>query len=183
MKSPRSKEWRDKISQNMKRIHAEGKAKIAVRKPLIPRFWEKVQKSEGCWEWTGALLKARGGYGTFNVGDHKTKYAHRFSWEIHYGEIPPGKLVCHHCDNPKCVRPDHLFIGSYWDNAQDAALKGRMGFHPKSHMWRKYSPELIQSILEDPRILQRDFTSLKAKELNIPKHRVAYFRKKGKASK
>lgn len=176
-KPPRSAEWRAKISQNMKRIHAEGKAKIAVSKPLIPRFWEKVEKSNGCWNWTGALLKARGDYGAFNVGNHKTKYAHRFSWELHYGEIPSGKLVCHHCDNPKCIRPDHLFIGSYWDNAQDAAIKGRMGPGDGPRPLRKYSLDQVLSVANDPRKNQRSFATVKSKELGIPRHVVVRFKK------
>lgn len=179
MKTLRSKEWRQKISQNMKRIHAEGKAKIAVPKPLIPRFWEKVQKSDGCWVWTGATMKSRGGYGAFNVGEHRVKYAHRFSWEIHNGPIPDRMFICHHCDNPKCVRPDHLFLGDHWDNMADATFKGRMGPNPGPRPMRKYTPEQRNSVVNDPRKTDRNFTSIKSKELGIPKHVVARFRAKG----
>lgn len=179
---PRSKEWREKISQNMKRLHAEGKAKIAVPKPLIPRFWEKVQKGENCWNWIGAVMRERGGYGAFNVGNHKVQYAHRFSWELHNGPIPEGLFVCHHCDNPKCVRPDHLFLGDHWDNMKDATLKARMGpdFGPKP--LRKYTEEQVVSVMNDPRKGERSFATVKAKELGIPRHVVVRFKTGGHVS-
>jgi hypothetical protein len=87
------------------------------------RFWAKVfRQEEGCWEWTGAFRT--GGYGHLNVGG-RFRAAHRHSWELHNGPIPEGMLVCHHCDNRKCVRPDHLFLGTYSDNALDREQKGR----------------------------------------------------------
>ena len=95
------------------------------RKPLTQRFWGKVAIGEGCWLWVG--WKSTRGYGKVNLpcGRGKTIYAHRLSYEIHYGQIPEGLLVCHHCDNPQCVRPEHLFLGTNYDNTQDAVSKGR----------------------------------------------------------
>jgi hypothetical protein len=96
------------------------------------RFWKKVQKSEECWLWTGGLnSRSRWPgfrYGLLSTGsreNHRKELAHRVSWEIHNGPIPPGAFVCHRCDNPICVRPDHLFIGSAADNADDRDQKGR----------------------------------------------------------
>lgn len=78
--------------------------------------------ASGCWPWIGGA--DRGGYGRFYVGDH-TVQAHRASWMLHRGPIPEGKLVCHHCDVPGCVNPDHLFVGTDGDNAADRSIKFR----------------------------------------------------------
>lgn len=86
------------------------------------RFWRKVRKGRGCWEWISC--KGEKGYGSFGVG-HKTKRAHRFSWEMSKGKIPDGMCVLHRCDNPRCVRPDHLFLGTPKDNTMDMIRKGR----------------------------------------------------------
>jgi HNH endonuclease len=97
--------------------------------PLSPevRFWLRVQKSETCWLWTGA--KVRGRYGQLMV-ENKLVYAHRFAYELAYGPIPQGIgyhgiCVCHRCDNPSCVRPDHLFLGTHQENISDRDAKGR----------------------------------------------------------
>lgn len=89
------------------------------------RFWVKVQKTDTCWEWIGAKNRPNG-HGLFRNGE-KLVLAHRFSWMLHKGEIPEEMLVCHHCDSPSCVRPDHLFLGGHLDNMIDAAKKGRFG--------------------------------------------------------
>lgn len=97
-------------------------SRMGKTRPLADRFWAKVNKTEGCWEWTGA--KGRGGYGQLYV-DGKDVRAHRVSWELHHGPIPKGMFVCHHCDNQPCVRPEHLFIGDNAANMRDAFAKGR----------------------------------------------------------
>jgi hypothetical protein len=90
------------------------------------RFWPKVAKSDGCWEWMGSRKET--GYGLFTL-DSRTSSAHRFSYSLAFGSIPAGMEVCHHCDNPPCVRPDHMFLGTHSDNMRDRFAKGR---HRKS---------------------------------------------------
>jgi len=99
------------------------------------RFWSFVKKTKHCWIWTGSKLRAYetrhggAGYGQFsnieNNGKKKNWRAHRFSYFLHFGKIPKGMLVCHRCDNPACVNPKHLFLGSWKDNANDMINKGR----------------------------------------------------------
>ena len=93
------------------------------------RFWPKVDKSGDCWPWTGTRLPK--GYGQFGRGRRGAGMAkaHRISWELHYGPIPEGLCVLHHCDNPPCVRPDHLFLGTQSDNLADMTAKGRRVRH------------------------------------------------------
>ena len=93
---------------------------------LIERFHEKweLDKESGCWVWTAST--AGKGYGQIKIpGQRRNIYAHQLSYIIHYGEIPSGMMVCHTCDNPRCVKPSHLFLGTAKDNLQDMKLKGR----------------------------------------------------------
>lgn len=96
---------------------------------LLERFESKFEKVDGCWEWMG--YRNRTGYGGIGVplsGRNSyfvQRYAHRVSWELYRGPIPDKICVCHRCDNPSCVNPDHLFLGSRKDNTQDMVKKGR----------------------------------------------------------
>jgi hypothetical protein len=93
-------------------------------KPRSPteRFWDHVRKTEGCWFWTAAKA---GGYGQFSLRHALRIQSHRYAWLLEYGPIPEGVLVLHKCDEPLCVRPEHLFLGSHSDNSRDAFTKGR----------------------------------------------------------
>lgn len=86
------------------------------------RFEIRVKKTEGCWEWLAT--KHEKGYGAFAYRNAMVR-AHRFSYFMHFGPIPLGLEVCHHCDNPGCVRPDHLFLGTHHENMKDMSKKGR----------------------------------------------------------
>ncbi len=91
---------------------------------LIKRFWSYVDKTQNCWLWKAGLFS--NGYGQFRARNKKVK-AHRFAYEITYGKILPNIIVCHSCDNPKCVNPKHLFLSTPKGNALDRESKNR---HP-----------------------------------------------------
>ena len=87
------------------------------------RFWAKVVKTSECWLWTGA--KNSTDYGHFRWIDGRTHYSHRISYELTHGPILDGMNVLHHCDNPSCVNPSHLFLGTDRDNKMDSVNKKR----------------------------------------------------------
>lgn len=109
---------------------------IRVRKypPMEERFWSKVNRIDdgnSCWEWTGGTTDW--GYGILGTNRYGNIRAHRFAWELENGPIPDGLWVLHKCDNPRCVRVSHLFLGSHQDNMSDMVEKGRAnsGIRPK----------------------------------------------------
>lgn len=98
-----------------------------MRKPPVDFegwFWSKVQKTPGCWLWMGTRHKE--GYGMLRIPGHRPyKRAPRIAWELAYNRSPEGLMVRHSCDNPPCVRPDHLLLGTVVDNTQDKIDRGR----------------------------------------------------------
>lgn len=107
-----------------------------IKKPTFnERFFSFINKTETCWIWTGALNEA--GYGMISDRSVKSgstaKRAHRVSYEIHKGEIPPGLHILHTCDNPKCVNPGHLILGTNLDNVKDMVSKKRHWAHNQTH--------------------------------------------------
>ena len=101
------------------------------------RFFRYVQITDTCWLWKGGLT--HNGYGRYKINYRSVK-AHRFSWELHFGKIPENALILHTCDNPKCVNPKHLEIGTQLDNVRDCQLKGRK--------FCKLKPEQVLEIAE-----------------------------------
>jgi hypothetical protein len=117
------------------------------------RFWNKVDNRQAgrCWNWTGAII--REGYGYFDTPYEK--YAHRVSWVMHFGSIPAGMLVCHKCDNKKCINPDHLHLGTPSDNVKD-----RYKRFPESGRGRNYSKLTKNQAEEVLRLHEAGFSNI-----------------------
>lgn len=107
----------------------------------VERFWAKVNKTVGCWLWTASA--SPDGYGKFNPTHGRTWYAHRYSWELHYGPITDGLRVLHHCDVPACVRPEHLHLGTDADNAREKIERGRAVYRTGDDHWTRARPDSL----------------------------------------
>ena len=122
-----------------------------LRQSLWDRFHDKVmpEPNTGCWLWIGAVKEY--GYGVIGLGrrEQGVAKAHRVSWELHRGPIPEGANVLHHCDQPSCVNPNHLFCGTLSDNMKDCVRKGR-NFKPNNRgenaSWAKLNAEKVADI-------------------------------------
>jgi hypothetical protein len=119
-----------------------------MKKQIIERLIEKCDVTDGCWTWKGAVNAS--GYGTITI-DGKTQVASRMAYRYFVSDIYEGMNVCHHCDNPLCIRPSHLFLGTQQDNMIDRNSKGRApnmsgSKHPRS----KLTDEQVNEILTSP---------------------------------
>ena len=129
------------------------------RKPFPERFWAKVNKDGPipahrpelgpCWVWTGCRCQ---GYG-YLVWGGKAMMAHRASWQLHHGSIQEGANILHHCDNPSCIRPSHLFTGTQQANIQDMIAKGRKNPARGERHRRATNRVVIEAILSEQRCL------------------------------
>lgn len=115
-----------------------GRTEAALRQ----RFDSMVQKTDNCWLWMGTLNER--GYGIISIAD-RNRAAHRVAWILSNGPIPDGLMVCHCCDNPRCVRSDHFFLGTCKDNISDCVSKGRNNFGSRNGM-SKLSTEQVADI-------------------------------------
>ena len=114
-------------------------SRATARDIINQRFWSNVDKSGDCWLWQGLVLNS--GYGQFYAAGKRYR-AHRYSWILAHGPIPEGLSVCHTCDNPLCVNPDHLWLGTTLANQLDAVRKGRKASGIKSGAYTH--PEQVQ---------------------------------------
>jgi hypothetical protein len=114
---------------------------------LQERFWANVDRSGKCWLWTGPLRSRKDPYGVL-VFHEKKHAAYRLSYELAHGPIPDGLLVCHHCDNPRCVRPEHLFLGTCADNNADKAVKFR-GIRGEQHHRARLTEQEVLAIRQN----------------------------------
>lgn len=125
-------------------MHSPNRRGPYRRKSIEERFWPKVLKSDGCWLWIAGLTST--GYGQFPSGGHE-RYgarplkAHRVAWELTYGPIPPNTEIRHKCNTPRCVRPDHLELGTHADNMADMS---RAGYHSNRKLTMEQAREIRQ---------------------------------------
>jgi hypothetical protein len=145
-------------------------------KSLEDRFWEKVAivPFNECWEWIGGKITA--GYGSIMGDDRRQHGAHRVCWELVYGKIPRGLWVLHRCDNPSCVNPSHLFVGTYRDNIDDCVDKKRHSFgerNGRAKLTSDNAREIAGRLMlgEQQRPLAREFGVSQRLVLNIAKRR------------
>lgn len=127
-KDRRNELWKRKNSRKCKRCGIDFIGKGRKREFCTTSCKLKgniIKKKNGCWEWKGELHPNGYGY-TTNHENNKREHVHRMSFRIFKGEIPEKLYVCHHCDNKKCINPEHLFVGTAKENMQDAKNKGRL---------------------------------------------------------
>ena len=134
---------------------------------LVDAFWDSVEKGPGCWEWQGTRQPR--GYGYFSVGT-RWLLAHRAAYAMTHGPVPAELVVRHKCDNPRCVRPDHLELGTVADNVADRERRGRANREPAAEARRKLTEEQVRAIRvsgETGRTLARRFGVTPATITNV----------------
>jgi len=132
----------------------------------MDKFWSKVKKTNKCWWWSAAKDGC-------NYGRLGNKKAHRVSYEMHFGKIPKGIYVCHSCDNPSCVNPEHLFLGTQKQNMLDMVRKGRQNKAKGSkHGNAKLTEEIVNKIRNDYKIIRS--TRKLAKIYNISRSSIKF---------
>lgn len=171
------KEWfRARVNRGLEKARRKGKH---IGRPSTnddDKFWKHVKKADGCWTWVGGTNDK--GYGSVRRSG-KPQAAHRVSWIIRNGEIPPGLFVCHRCDNPPCVNPDHLFLGTAADNSEDSVLKGRTFLHrfPVRRKGNgrpsKLTPQTAEAIRAEPDLSHAAL----GRKLGLPQSTVRHYRK------
>lgn len=121
-------------------------------------FWNQIDRTSSCWNWLG--WKTKKGYGELRF-EGRTVRAHRLSYELKKGDIPDGLFVLHRCDNPSCVRPDHLFLGTLAENCRDRHRKGRTAFGSRNGWSKLTEPEVksIRKLAATGHLLQKEIAS------------------------
>jgi hypothetical protein len=144
------------------------------KNPVEKRFWSKINKDteSGCYEWKGNLDKNE--YGRFKV-NYKDVRAHRFSYELHHGEIPEGMLVLHSCDNPKCVNPNHLSIGTHKENMLDRNNKNRQ-YKPKGSLHHNSKLTEEKVLIIKSKLISGEKEVDIAKEFNVSKRTIEHIK-------
>lgn len=140
-----------RVGRGLCSIHYEERRKTGMLPALLTteeRFWEKVDKAQDCWLWTGAKNK-KTGYGLVEIAK-RTNLVHRYSYELHHGEIPKKTYVRHTCHTRLCVNPAHLKLGSAKQNVQDSVRDGRRATGER-HGMAKLTALHARAIREDPR--------------------------------